>query len=134
MTCDCNCAVNHVHGPQEPFLFDLLGIHFRWLLTRMGVGRTLVSAEEHVVDDTKERSWMAVYAHDRDVIEDLLYLRLKTLWSGCTDAMAIFSHHRAGEELCGQKVWDTLLTAFPLNHKRICRLSCLLANVSRPWR
>jgi hypothetical protein len=100
-------------------LFDILGIQFRWLLTRMGVGRTLVSSEERAVYDTKERAWMSVYAHDRDVIEDLLYHPLKTLWSGCTDAIAIFSHHGAGEELCAQKVWDDFLTAFPLNHKRM---------------
>ena len=62
---------------------------------------------------------MALYANDRDVLETLLYRRLKTLWHDCTDALAIFSKHRAGTELCGQKVWEALLTAFPLNHKRM---------------
>ena len=60
-------------------LFHILGIQFRWLLTRMGVGCTLVSSAECAVDDTKEHAWMTVYAHDRDVFEDLLYRRLKTL-------------------------------------------------------
>jgi len=69
----------------------------------MGIGRTLVSSKDLAVDDHKERVWMAVYANDRDVIEDLLYCRLKTLWSTCTDAIAIFSQHRAGEEFCAQK-------------------------------
>ena len=100
-------------------LFHILGIQFRWLLTRMGVGCTLVSSAECAVDDTKEHAWMTVYAHDRDVIEDLLYRRLKTLWCNCTDAIAMFSQNRAGEEFFAQKVWDALLTAFPLNHKRM---------------
>ncbi len=69
------------------------------------------------MDDHKERTWMAMYANDSDVIEDLLYHRLKFLWSDCTDAIAIFAHHRAQEEFCTQKVWEALLTAFPLNHK-----------------
>ena len=62
---------------------------------------------------------MALYANDCDVLEALLYRRLKTLWSACTDALAIFSKHRVGTELCGQKVWETLLSAFSLNHKRM---------------
>jgi len=62
---------------------------------------------------------MALYAHDRDVLETLLYRRLQTLWHTCTDALAIFSKHRACTELCGQQVWEALLTAFPLNHKRM---------------
>ena len=88
-------------------------------------GRTLVSSEELAVDDHKERPWMALYANDRDVIEDLLYRRLRTLWSGCTDAIAIFSQHCAQEEFFAQKVWDALLTALPLNHK--CMQTVLLA-------
>ena len=89
------------------------------MLTRVGIGRTLVSAAERVVDDQKEHVWMALYAHDRDVLETLLYRRLQTLWHTCTDALAIFSKHRACTELCGQKVWEALLTAFPLNHQRM---------------
>jgi hypothetical protein len=79
----------------------------------------LAALAELAVDDHKERAWMALYANDRDVIEDLLCRRLKTLWSTCTDAIAIFSQHRAGEEFCAQNEWDALLTAFPLNHKRM---------------
>ncbi len=62
---------------------------------------------------------MALYANDSDVLETLLYRRLQTLWHDCTDALAIFSKHRACTELCGQKVWEALLTAFPLNHQRM---------------
>ena len=32
---------------------------------------------------------------------------------------AVFTKHRAGTELCGQKVWEALLSAFPLNHNRM---------------
>ena len=70
---------------------------------------------------------MALYANDRDVLETLLYRRLQTLWHDCTDALAIFSKHRAGTELCGQKVWEALLTAFPLNHKRMQTVLLALA-------
>ena len=89
------CKVKrHEDLPSHIYLlFDLLGIQFRWLLTSMGFGLTLVFSEEYAVHDTKERAWMAMYAHNRDVIEDLLYLRLKTLWSGCTDVIALFSQH-----------------------------------------
>jgi hypothetical protein len=100
-------------------LLDILGLQFRWVLTRVGIGRTLVSAEEHAVDDQKEHAWMALYENDRDVLEALLYRRLKTLWHPCTDALATFSKHRVGTELCGQKVWEALLSAFPLNHNRM---------------
>jgi len=88
-------------------------------LTRFGRGRALVSAAEQLVDDHKEQAWMALYANDRDVLETLLYRRLQTLWHDCTDALAVFTKHRAGTELCGQKVWEALLTAFPLDHKRM---------------
>ena len=71
------------------------------------------------VDDHKEHAWMALYENDRDVIEDLLYHRLKKLWSDCTDPLAIFSKHIVGTEFCGQKVWEALPSAFPLNHKRM---------------
>jgi hypothetical protein len=87
------------------------------VLTRVGRGRTLVSAAERIVDDQKEHAWMALYTNDRDVFETLLYLRLQTLWHDCTHALVIFSKHRASTELCGQKVWEALLTAFPLNHQ-----------------
>ncbi len=62
---------------------------------------------------------MALYANDRDVLETLLYRRLQTLWHVCTDSLVIFSKHRACTELCAQKVWEALLTEFPLNHNRM---------------
>ena len=62
---------------------------------------------------------MTMYSNDRDVIEDLLYRRLKFLWSDSTDVISIFANHCAQEEFCVQKVWEALLTAFPLKHKRM---------------
>ena len=62
---------------------------------------------------------MALYANDRDVLETLLYRRLQTLWHDCTDALAVFTKHRANTEFCGQKVWEALLAAFPLDHQRM---------------
>ena len=58
----------------------------------------LVSEAEQLVDDQKEHAWMALYANDRDVLETLLYRRLQTLWHDCTDALAVFTKHRAGPE------------------------------------
>jgi len=62
---------------------------------------------------------MVLYANDSDVLETLLYRCLQTLCHACTDDLAIFSKHRASTELCGQQVWEALLGAFPLNHKRM---------------
>jgi hypothetical protein len=115
------CRVHrHEDLPRHIYLLlDTLGLQFRWVLTRFGRGRALVSAAAQLVDDQKEHAWMTLYAHDRDVLETLLYRRLQTLWHDCTDALAVFAKHRADTELCGQKVWEALLTAFPLDHKRM---------------
>ncbi len=58
---------------------------------------------EQLVDDNKEKAWMALYANDRDVLETLLYRRLQTLWHDCTDALAVFTKHRACTEFCGHR-------------------------------
>ena len=134
---DCGCQWKRTDFPTEEalrkckitwhedlprhiyLLLDSLGLQFRWIVTRMGKGRALVSSADLVVDDHKKRTLMAMYANDRDVIEDLLYCHLKFLRSDCTDAIAIFAQHRVQDEFCAQKVWEALLTAFPLNHKRM---------------
>jgi len=125
------CRVKrHEDLPRHIYLLlDILGLQLRWLLTRMGIDRTLVSSEELAVDDHKERPWMALYANDRDVIEDLLYRRLRTLWSGCTDAIAIFSQHSAQEEFW----YGTLSSLRSRSTISACRLSCLLANLAASW-
>ncbi len=70
----------HEDLPRHIYLLlDILGLQFRWVLTRVGLGRTLVSEAERLVDDQKEQAWMALYANDRDVLETLLYRRLQTV-------------------------------------------------------
>ena len=35
------------------------------------------------------------------------------------DALKVFQKHNASQPRCAQKVWEALLTAFPLDHKRM---------------
>ncbi len=60
-----------------------------------------------------------MYEHDHDTLEDILYHRLQDLWAPLTDAMKVFDTHCSAQQLCAQKVWEALLTAFPLDHKRM---------------
>ena len=60
-----------------------------------------------------------MYDHDRDTLEDVLYRRLQDLWAPLTDSMKVFNENGAAQPLCAQKVWEALLTAFPLDHKRM---------------
>ena len=48
----------HIYG-----LFQALGIQYRWVLTRGPLGGELLKAEDLVIDDAKEQSWMAVYTN-----------------------------------------------------------------------
>jgi hypothetical protein len=115
------CTVKtHEDFPRHIFrLFLLLGIQFRWLLTRGTRGRALVTPAELDIDDAKERAWMDTYETDRDTLEDVLYRRLEILWAPFTDALKVFQRCNASQPLCAQKVWEALLTAFPLDHKRM---------------
>ena len=53
------CTVKrHEDFPRHIFrLFLLLGIQFRWLLTRGTLGKALVTDAEAAIDDAKERAW-----------------------------------------------------------------------------
>jgi hypothetical protein len=97
-------------------LFQALGIQYRWVLTRGPLGRELLKAEDLVIDDAKEESWMAVYEHERDLLEDTVP---PCLWSEFSDAYAVFDQHGPAQLLCAQQVWEALLAAFPLKHKRM---------------
>ena len=129
------CTVKkHEDFPRHIFrLFLLLGIQFRWLLTRGTLGRALVTAEEAVIDDVKERAWMDLYETDRDTLEDVLYRRLQMLWDPFTDALKVFQKHTASQPRCAQKVWEALLTAFPLDHKSM-QTSLLARELARMMR
>jgi hypothetical protein len=52
-----------------------------------------------------------------DTLEDILYPRLQDLWALLTDSMKVFDANCVAQPLCAQKVWEALLTAFPLDHK-----------------
>jgi hypothetical protein len=86
---------------------------------RLKLARTLVTTAELAIDDAKEAAWMEMYAHDRDTLEDVLYRRLQNLWALLTDSIAVFNNNLVAQPLCAQKVWEALLTAFPLDHKRM---------------
>jgi hypothetical protein len=62
---------------------------------------------------------MDAYETDRDTLEDVLYRRLESLWAPFTDALKVFQKHNASQSRCAQKVWEALLTDFPLDHKRM---------------
>jgi len=96
------CTVKtHEDFPRHIFrLFLLLGIQFKWLLTRGELGRALVTQAELGIDDAKERAWMDTYETDRDTLEDVLYRRLEVLWAPFTDALKVFQRYRLSGTLC----------------------------------
>ena len=53
---------------------------------------------------------MALYEHDRDTLEDLMYCKLQDLWSPLTDAIKVFDDNGSAQPLRAQ-------TAFPLDNK-----------------
>jgi hypothetical protein len=120
-----NCRVkSHEDFPRHIYrLFLVLGIQFRRVLTCGTLARALVSTADIAIDDAKENAWMALYEHDRDTLEDILYHSLQDLWAPLTDTMKVFDTHGSAQQLCAQKVWEALLTAFPLDHSS-CRLFC----------
>ena len=119
----------HIYG-----LFQALGIQYRWVLTLGTLGRELVKAHDLAIigDDAKEESWMAVYEHERDLLEDTVYRRLVSLWSEFSDAYAVFDQHGPAQLLCAQQVWEALLTAFPLKHKRMQTVLPVRSDASWP--
>ena len=98
--------------------------------TRGTLARTFVTPEELTIDDAKEKAWMDTDELDHDTLEDVLYLRLQKLWAPFTDDLKVFQNTVASQPICVQKVWETLLTAFPLDHKRM--QTALLARENAP--
>jgi hypothetical protein len=115
------CRVkSHKDFPRHIYrLFLILGIQFRRVLTRGTLARALVSSAELAIDDPKEQTWMAMYEHDRDTLEDILYRRLQDLWAPLTDSIQVLDAHGAAQPFCAQILWEALLAAFPLDHKRM---------------
>ncbi len=85
-------------------------------LTRGTLVRSLVTPAELAIDNAKEDAWMEMYDHDSDMLEDILYLHLQDLWAQLTDSIKVFDANNTVQQLCAQKVWEALLTAFPLDH------------------
>jgi hypothetical protein len=92
------CRVkSHEDFPQHIYsLFLVLGIQFRWVLTQGTLACVLVSQADLVIDDPKENAWMALYEHDSDTFEDILYRCLQDLWAPLTNAMKVFDTHGSG--------------------------------------
>jgi hypothetical protein len=61
------CRVkSHEDFPRHIYrIFLVLGIQFRWVLTRGTLARALVSQADLAIDYTKENAWMALYEHAR---------------------------------------------------------------------
>jgi hypothetical protein len=85
---------SHEDFPRHIYrLFLVLGIQFRWVLTRGTLARALVSTADIAIDDAKENAWMALYEHDRDTLEDILYRSLQDIWAPLTNTMKVFDTH-----------------------------------------
>jgi hypothetical protein len=112
--------------------FTTLGLQYRWVVTRDDIGKTLVSAEDLDKDHAKEKLWMAVHEHERDLLEDTVYRRIQALWSDFSDVYAVFDENGPTQLFCAQKVWESLLNTFPLQHKQ-CKLFFLLVKSGTLW-
>jgi hypothetical protein len=110
----CHEDVRYIWG-----LFQALCIQYSWILTRGALGRALVTADDLAIDDAKEAAWMALHAHERDLLEDTMYRRLAHLWSEFSNAVTVFDANTAAQQLCAQNVWEALLDDFSLKHKRM---------------
>jgi hypothetical protein len=111
-----NCMVKcHEDVPRHIWgLFQALGIQYRWILIRGALGFVFVTTADLAIDDAKENAWMALHEHERDLLEDTMYRCLVSRWSEFSDAIVVFDANGPAQLLCAQKVWKTLLAAFPL--------------------
>jgi hypothetical protein len=62
--------------------------------------RALVSTADIAINDAKENAWMALYEHDRDTLEDILYRCLQDLWAPLTYTTKVFDTHGSAQQLC----------------------------------
>jgi hypothetical protein len=76
---------------------------------------------------------MALHEHERDLLEDTMYRRLADLWSEFSDAISVFDANTAAQQQGAIKVWEALLAAFPLKHKRMqtALLACEMARMMK---
>jgi hypothetical protein len=88
---------HHIWG-----LFQALCIQYSWILTSSALGRALVTTDDLAIDDDKEAAWMALHAHERDLLEDTMYWCLAHLWSEFSDTITItiFDTNTSSQQLC----------------------------------
>ena len=115
----------HIHCLMKKF-----GLWYSFALTRTELARLLVSPEDLAIDDDKEADWMALYADDRDMLEDIIHSCLYNLWSPLTDTMKVFDVNGPLQPICAQKVWEVLLTVFQLDHMRM-QMVLLASEIAR---
>jgi hypothetical protein len=99
--------------------FTALCLQYSWVVTRVVIGKTLVSAEDLDNDNAKEQLWMVVHEHESNLLEDTVYRRIKALWSDFSDTYAVFDENDPTQLFCTQKVWEALLDVFPLHRKQM---------------
>jgi hypothetical protein len=95
-----------IHSFIQDF-FTALGIQYLWVVTRGVIGKTLVIAEDLDNDHAKEKLWMAVHEHERDLLEDTVYRCIQALWSDFSDAYAVFDENGPTQPFCAQ--WNPLI-------------------------
>jgi hypothetical protein len=104
----------------------------------VALSAVLLKAEDLVISNPKEESWMTVYEHERDLLEDTVYRRLVSLWSEFSDAQAVFDQHGPAQHLspksCALSRYGKLFSLHSLSRTRACKLSFLPVRSDAVWR
>ncbi len=93
-------------------------MQLRWVFTRDPEGSALVTDEQLDMDNVKDVTWMTAYTTECNVLHDVVYCLLSSLWSNFTDACSVSTHTAFTQLLCSQQLWEALLTAFPSSEYR----------------
>jgi hypothetical protein len=75
------------------------------------------------IDIAKENAWMALYEHDSDTLEDILYRCLQDLWAPLTNTMKVFDTHGSTQQLCARR-YGKPFSLFSRLTTSTCRLFC----------
>jgi len=106
---------------MSPHTFEIhkdLGVQLRWVFTRDPEDSALVTDEQLDIDNVKDVTWMTAYTTECNVLHDVVYCLLSSLWSDFTDACSVSTHTPFTQLLCSQQLWEALLTAFPSSEYR----------------
>jgi hypothetical protein len=96
----------HIYG-----LFQALGIQYRWVLSS--------SRQRTWPSTTPKKNHGCRRTNTNAIFLKTPYTAVLCLWSEFSHTYAVFDQHGPAQLLCTQKVWEALLTAFPLKHKSI---------------